>query len=60
MDELCITTQEVSKLLGISVRMVQKYIKRGTLKAHHRVGRQAMVDVSEVYGLREEKRKRGF
>lgn len=61
MSGLCVSKKEASKLLGVSLRMITNYLKSGELTEHHREKRMVMVDVSEVYSLREEnkKRKRG-
>lgn len=62
MSNLCVTKEEAGSLLGVSLRMVTKYLKSGALTEHHREGRRVMIDVTEVYNLREknQKRKRGF
>lgn len=61
MSDLCVNKKEASKLLGVSLRMVTNYLKSGELTEHHRENREVMIDVIEVYSLREEisKRKRG-
>lgn len=60
--EYCVTKVEASKLLGISVRMVEKYIYKGDISIDHKDGRKAMIPIEQVYRLREkkEKRKRGI
>ena len=62
MSEYCVTKVEASKLLGISVRMVEKYLHRGDISVDHKEGRKAMIPIEQVYNLREqkEKRKRGI
>lgn len=55
-----VTKEEASRLLGVSIRMIGKYLKSGKLTEHHRDGRKVMIDVTEIYDLRENiKRKRG-
>lgn len=61
MSDLYVNKKEVSKLLGVSLRMVTNYLKSGELTAHHRENREVMIDIVEVYNLREQitNRKRG-
>lgn len=60
MNEMCVTAREASKLLGVSERMIRKYLHSGELTVHHRgKNRVTMIAVDEVYNLREKKRKRG-
>lgn len=61
MEKYCVSKQEASKLLGTTLRMVTNYLKNGDLKEHHRENKKVMIDVLEVYILRENisKRKRG-
>lgn len=61
MGAQCVTKVEASKLLGVSLRMITKYLKGGKLTVHHTESRKVMIDVSEVYNLRKERteRKRG-
>lgn len=60
MSEMYVTATEASKLLGVSERMVRKYLHSGELTVHHRgKNRVTMIAVDEVYNLREKKRKRG-
>lgn len=62
MSELCVNKKEASKLLGVSVRQVDKYLHSGKLTVHHRVAHMAvMIDIVEIYNLREKiaNRKRG-
>lgn len=61
MAEICITKVEASKLLGVSVRMVEKYLHSGKLSEDHREKGKVMIPIDEVYSLREtiKHRKRG-
>lgn len=61
MSDLYVNKKDAGKLLGVSLRMVTNYLKSGDLTEHHRENREVMIDVTEVYSLREEitKRKRG-
>lgn len=61
MSSLYVNKKDAGKLLGVSLRMVTNYLKDGLLSEHHRENREVMIDVTEVYSLREEisKRKRG-
>ena len=61
MSDLYVNKKDAGKLLGVSLRMVTNYLKSGDLTEHHRENREVMIDVAEVYSLREEiiKRKRG-
>ncbi len=61
MSELCVNKLEASKLLGVSTRMIEKYLHNGELTVHHREKHRAvMISVSQVYAFREQmKRKRG-
>lgn len=61
MDEMCVTKVEAGKLLGVGKRQVEKYLHSGRLTVHHIEKCKVMIDVTEVYSLREElsKRKRG-
>lgn len=59
MDEKCVTKAEAGKLLGVSVRQIDKYLNSGALTVHHREKRNAvMISVTEVYNLREKKKGR--
>ena len=59
MDEKCVTKAEAGKLLGVSVRQIDKYLKSGELTVHHREKRNTvMISVTEVYNLREKKKER--
>ncbi len=58
MGGMYVTKEEASKLLGVSLRMVTNYLKSGELTEHHKEDRIVMIDVTEVYHLREEKAKR--
>lgn len=62
MNEYCVTKVEASKLLGISVRMVEKYLHRGDITVNHMEKGKVMIEISQIYSLREqkEKRKRGI
>lgn len=61
MSDLYVNKKDAGKLLGVSLRMITNYLKSGDLTEHHRENREVMIDVTEVYSLREEiiKRKRG-
>ncbi len=60
MDSTCVTKKEAGKLLGVGIRMIEKYVKAGKLTIHHHGKNNAtMIAIDEVYNLREEKRKRG-
>ena len=58
MSTYCVTKVEASKLLGVSVRMVDKYLHSGELTVDHMEKNKVVIDVTEVYSLRS-KRKRG-
>ncbi len=58
MSKLCVTKQEASKLLGVSERMINKYLHNGQLTVHHKENRMVMISVTEVYALREQKKKK--
>lgn len=58
MSTYCVSKLEASKLLGVSVRMVEKYIKGGKLTVDHREKRMPMIDVTEVYSLRDKNKER--
>lgn len=57
----CFTKKETAKILGVSVRMVDKYIAQGLLKVNHMEKHRVMIKITEVYNLRQENknRKRG-
>lgn len=61
MSTYCVTKVEASKLLGVTVRMVDKYIQNGKLTVDHMDKNKVMIDITEIYSLREKrsKRKRG-
>jgi len=59
MSAVCVTKAEACKLLGVSKRMIEKYFQSGELTVHHKENRVVMIDVTEIYALRERKRKRG-
>lgn len=56
-----VSKEEAGKLLGVSLRMVTNYLQSGRLTPHHKEGKRVMIEITEVYSLREEnkKRKRG-
>ncbi|MFI3225781.1 MAG: hypothetical protein R3Y09_00110 [Clostridia bacterium] len=59
MSEMCVTKEDAGKLLGVSKRMIEKYLSSGKLNVHHREkNRLVMIDVTEIYNFRE-KRLRG-
>lgn len=61
MGGMYVTKEEASKLLGVSLRMITNYLKSGDLTEHHKNSRNVMIDIVEVYDLREKitNRKRG-
>lgn len=61
MGGMYVTKEEASKLLGVSLRMITNYLKSGELTEHHKDGRNVMIDIVEIYNLREKitNRKRG-
>ena len=61
MSTYCVTKVEASKLLGVSVRMVDKYLHSGELTVDHMEKNKVVIAITEVYSLREKrsKRKRG-
>lgn len=58
MNGFYVSKEETSKLLGVSLRMVTNYLQSGRLKAHHKEGKNIMIDLSEVYSLREKNKTR--
>lgn len=61
MSDLCVNKKEASKLLGVTVRQVEKHLHSGRLTVHHMEKHRVMIDIAEIYALRAEliKRKRG-
>ena len=54
----CFTKKEAAKILGVSVRMVDKYIAQGLLTVDHMEKHRVMIKITEVYSLREMKKRR--
>ena len=55
MSTYCVTKVEASKLLGVSVRMVDKYLHSGELTVDHMEKNKVVIDVTEVYILGEKR-----
>lgn len=60
-DAQFVTKKEAVKLLGITIRQVSRYLAAGELSIDHIFNGKVMIDVTEVYSLREKikNRKRG-
>lgn len=54
----CISKKEASLLLGVTIRMIDYYLQRGNLLVDHMEKGRVMIDVSEVYSLREKRKRR--
>lgn len=57
-DVQCVTKKEATKLLGISLRQVTRYLAAGTLSEDHREKGKVMIPINEVYNLRKMKKRR--
>lgn len=56
MDNNCVTVTEASKIVGVTARQIMRYLASGVLAEDHRECRKIMIDVKQVFDLREQKR----
>lgn len=54
----CVTKKEAANLLGVSLRHISRYLASGALSVDHKEKGKVMIDVSEVYSLREQNKNR--
>lgn len=57
----CVTKKEAVRLLGVTMRQVARYLASGELTIDRMEKNRAMINIVDVYNLREKrtKRKRG-
>lgn len=56
MIKQCVTKKMAGELIGVSLRQITKYLTSKELTSHHIEKGKVMIDIAEVYDLRERKR----